>query len=187
MVRVKFKGLAMYKGICRSVVMAAAAGLLLGGCAKIDDRAMSLVASSADAILLVNGRVLVGSLQIRIDRSGALSVMEPEPPASETPVDTLSSATPPAAAQVVRASCAGRLRFTSTSTGIIDLRCNDSTATQLNVAMLSETRGYGYAETLGGTASLTFGLAPPIAKAYLVVPPGKRLHELPQSPFFELR
>ena len=37
-----------------------------------------------------------------------------------------------------------------------------------------------------GTVSLSFGLDPQSAKAYLIVPAGKRLQDLPKAPYFEL-
>ncbi len=159
-------------------------GLFVAACAKIDDKAMALVATSPDAILLVNGQLLFGALQIRIDHTGTLSVEQPLPAVQDPgkkPVAVASAEPMPA-----RFSCAGRFRYTATTAGSIDLHCNDGTALELNVAMITQTQGYGYGQSATGTVSLSFGLDPQSAKAYLIVPAGKRLQDLPKAPYFEL-
>ena len=178
-----FKGITMKQGLIARVVLVCM-GMTMAACAKIDDKAMSLVATSPDAILLVNGKLLFGALQIRIDHTGTLSVEQPL-------ATTQDPARAPAASSAVetrqlRASCAGRFRYTSSTAGSIDLHCTDGTSLELNVAMLTQTQGYGYGQSAAGTVSLSFGMSPQSAKAFLVVPPGKRLQELPSAPFFEL-
>jgi hypothetical protein len=88
---------------------------------------MALVASSADAIVLVNGQLHFGDLRIRTDRTGMLAVAVPEP---DKPPPTAPSsagfsvgndATTPSTAP--RASCAGRFRYVFTKAGVVDLRC----------------------------------------------------------------
>ncbi|MCF8168686.1 MAG: hypothetical protein K9K38_16005 [Rhodoferax sp.] len=168
----------------------------LAACALVDERAMWLVSTSAPAILLVNGQVLVGSLNIRIDHTGSLSVAHavPEPVAAATGPRTQAAAATAGTgvqaqavvAAIPRVSCVGQFRFVATTAGTVDVRCSDGTTAVLNVALLSERSGYGYGPSAGGPVSLTFGLEPQAAKAYLQVPPGKRLHELPKSPFFEV-
>lgn len=85
-----------------------------------------------------------------------------------------------------RTSCSGRFRYTSSTAGAIDLRCNDGTSVDLTVALLSATRGYGYGQNAAGPASMTFGLTPQAARAYLLVPTGKQLKDVAKAPFLEL-
>ena len=53
-------------------------------------------------------------------------------------------------------SCIGRLRYTATSTGAIDLRCSGGVIGDLKMTLLGETRGYGHGPTASGAASLVF-------------------------------
>ncbi len=162
-------------------IAAACTTLLLSACAMVDDKAQTLFATNTDAIALVNGQLLVGKLQLAIDHTGTLSLWQPDPgptiPASGAMVAETTG---------TRTSCTGRFRYSSTTAGSVDLRCNDGTSVELTVALLSETRGYGYGQNPTGPASMTFGLAPQAARAYLLVPAGKQLKELKKAPFFEL-
>ena len=173
------------RNIANTLMMACIAVLSVA-CAKIDDKAMSWVSSTSDAILLVNGRVMVGDVRFRIDHTGTLSVAQPEPPLKADEAAPPEADTTAVEAKEPMANCVGRFRYTSTTAGTVDLRCSDGTVAELLVVMLSEIRGYGYGQSAAGPVSLTFGLAPQVAKAYLRVPPGKRLKELAASPFFEL-
>lgn len=174
--------------LSRSVARAMVLGVVsaLAACALVDERAMWLVSSSAPAIAMVNGQVLVGSLNLRIDHTGSLAVAQPaaEPAPAVSPGGLAPGQAPAVAAPTV--SCVGQFRFIATTSGMVDLRCSDGTTTELNVALLSERSGYGYGQSASGPVSLTFGLEPQAARAYLLVPSGKRLRELPKSPFFEV-
>lgn len=132
--------------------------LVLGGCAMVNDKALRLFSSKANAFAIVNGQLLQGDMVFLPDRTGNLTLIADKGAIS---------------------SCSGQVRYESTTGGAIDLRCNDGTAAQLRYSLLSETRGYGYGPTtLGattGAASLTFGLSANQALAYLTVPADKKL------------
>jgi hypothetical protein len=162
------------------------ATLSLAACAWVDDKAMSMVASSADVLMVINGRLLLGELQLQIDHTGTLAVATPEPDKKPPVTPVSAAASKVAEPAVMKLSCAGQFRYTSTTAGAVDLRCNDGTSVDVGVAMLSSTRGYGYGQTAEGPVSMTFGLTPQAARSYLVVPPGKQLKTLPKSPFFEI-
>ena len=162
-----------------SVAALCAAGLL-SACAMVDDKAQALFASTSDAIALVNGQLLVGKLQIGIDHTGTLLLTQPVPVAAASGTQSAGTTSAP------RTSCSGRFRYTSSTAGAIDLRCNDGTSVDLTVALLSVTRGYGYGQNAAGPASMTFGLTPQAARAYLLVPAGKQLKDAAKAPFLEL-
>jgi len=83
---------------------------------------------------------------------------------------------------VVLSSCVGRFRYTGTTMGSMDLRCNNGATADLRMALMGETRGYGYGQTAtGGPASLTFGLSPAEARAHLTVPAGRQLVDRKES------
>ena len=140
----------------RSLWNMAAATMALGlaGCATVNDKALRLFSSEAQAFAIVNGQLLQGKLALLPDRTGNLSLT-----GSQEPIT----------------SCSGLTRYESSTAGSIDLRCNDGTAASLRYSLLSETRGYAYGVTAAGAASVTFGMAPAQAAAYLTVPPGKKL------------
>lgn len=131
-----------------------AAALLLCGCAKVNDTGLRLVSTSRDAYLVVNGQILAGNVLLVPDRTGRVSFADGQGSIS---------------------SCSGSLRYTATSSGEMDLRCNDGTQVALQYTLLSETRGYGYGATAQGVASVAFGLSDSDALAFLKVPPGKKI------------
>ena len=157
---------------------------LLSACAMVDDKAQSLFATTSDAIALVNGQLLVGKLQIGIDHTGTLLLTQPAP--APAPKTAASGTTATSADNTPRTSCSGRFRYTSSTAGAVDLRCNDGTTVELTIAMLSVTRGYGYGQSAVGPASMTFGLTPQAARAYLLVPAGKQLKDVAIAPFLDL-
>lgn len=135
----------------RSVLLLAGA-LLLGGCAAVNDITMRALATSAPALAVVGERVLTGEMLLYTDRSGKLQLRSESEP-------TLN--------------CMGTLRYAATSSGTVNLSCSDGRQAQLPFTALGETSGYS--GTAGGPTSLTYGLAPESARAWLTPPPGKRL------------
>jgi hypothetical protein len=128
--------------------------LLLVGCAKVNDTGLRLVSTKVDAYLIVNNQVLTGTVLLVPDRTGRVSF------ASE---------------KGAISSCSGAMRYTATLSGEIDLHCTDGSHLALKTTLISETRGYGYGNTVQGPASVVFGLSEQDARAYLTVPPGKTL------------
>jgi hypothetical protein len=142
--------------------IALALPLILGGCAMVNDRALRLFSSSANAYAIVNGQLLQGNMIFLPDRTGNLTLATDKGAITD---------------------CSGQVRYESTTGGSIDLRCSDGVTAQLRYSLLSETRGYAYgpatasaaAGAVTGAASLTFGLPAAQAVAYLTAPPGKKL------------
>jgi hypothetical protein len=127
----------------------------LAGCATVNDKALRLFSSKVPAYAVVNAQVLQGDMVLLPDRTGNLALT---------------------GGQGAISSCSGQVRYESTTGGTVDLRCNEGTALVLRYSLLSEARGYGYGAAAGGApASLTFGLPPAQAVAYLTVPAGKKL------------
>ena len=135
-------------------VLAAAVATM--ACARINDTGMWIFSSSAQATAIVNGQVLQGRVQLSPDRTGSVSLQ-----AEQT------------AEKVAISQCMGRLRYTSTAAGTMDLRCNDGAAAELVFSLIGETRGYAYGETSTGPVSLVFGLTPTESLAYLKPPSNK--------------
>jgi hypothetical protein len=172
-VRAAWLGLGLTMGLCTG---------LLSGCARMNDRGLRLFSTKVDATLIVNARLLQGELVLLPDRTGVMSVNLDAPGAGSTP----NILTAPAPRQP-EYSCSGQLRYTATSSGVIDVRCNDGAQAQLQFSLLSETQGYAY--VLSGTPgmSLVFGMSPTQAKAYLRPPEGKRLVLSPDEATLELK
>lgn len=126
--------------------------VLLGGCAALNDATMRALASSAPALAVIGERVYTGEMLLYTDRSGRLQLLSQAEP-------TLS--------------CIGTLRYTATTSGSVALSCSDGTQARLPFNALGETSGY--AGVAGGPISLSYGLAPDAARAWLTAPPGKRL------------
>ena len=175
----------------RASCLTLAAITVLAGCANLNDTGMAALASRGAAYAVINGQLLQGEMTLYPDRTGtlALRVDTDQVQYSSSPVDFPSTPVPVASLvdRPLLNSCLGRFRYTATAYGAIDLRCNDGSTSELHMAMIGETRGYGYGNTATGLASLTFGLAPTEARAHLTTPLGKQLQESSGAAGLEMR
>ena len=157
------------KMVCLTLVASAALGILCG-CAGLNDRGQRLLASKVVAYAIVNSQLVVGEMELFPSHTGTVTLR----------LETVPGKTP-------LTSCVGRFRYTGTTMGTIDLRCNDGTMADLNMALMGDTRGYGYGQTATGLASLTFGLTPADAVAHLTVPSNMQLLERTDTDGLELK
>ncbi|APW43137.1 hypothetical protein [Rhodoferax saidenbachensis] len=134
----------------------------LTGCAMIEDRTGRVFSSRAEAVVIIHNQVLHGNVAFAPDRTGTVEFS--------------------GGRGTVR-NCFGSIRYDGTTTGRVDLHCNDGSEAVIPFTLLSATRGYGYSPSATEPASLVFGLSNQYAKAYLAVPPGMRLVELPGRGF----
>jgi hypothetical protein len=148
----------------------------LSGCARVSETSLLVFSTLLPAVLVVDGQLLQGDMQLLPDRTGTLTVRSQRNAKALQPTE---------ASPLV--SCVGQLRYSATMNGVIDLRCNAGVETELRFNMLSATKGYAYGQTAQGPVSATFGLSARAARAYLTVPPGKQLVDTGEGYFFELR
>lgn len=134
------------------LLMMALAGL--SGCAKVHDVTMRVMATPAHALAVVRDTVLTGQVMLYTDRSATLELSA----SGERPLQ-----------------CMGHMRYTSTTAGVLNLRCSDGTVAQLDFSSLTETTGHGRGRLPDGTASFTYGLGADAARAWLVPPAGRQL------------
>lgn len=134
----------------RVLVSAGVLVLGLSGCADLSNLVVQLGSSRPSAILQVQGQRLDGTVTLSPDRTGTLSA-------------TAGYGEP--------RSCLGPLRFTSSTQGEVDLRCNDGTAAVLKFSLLTAVKGYAYGASHKGPVALTFGMMDDEAGAYLQAPP----------------
>lgn len=129
--------------------------LLLGGCAALNDATMRALATSAPALAVMGEQVLSGEVLLYTDRSATLQLR---------------------GAGEAGPSCMGSMRYTSSTGGTVHLRCSDGRQAQFNYTALGETSGHGSGRSSDAqSVSLSYGLPPEAARAWLVAPPGKRL------------
>jgi hypothetical protein len=145
------------KMVCFALVASAVLGQL-SGCAGLNDRGQRLLGSKVVAYAIVNGQLVTGEMELFTSHTGTVTLR----------LETVPGKTP-------LTSCVGRFRYTGTTMGTVDLRCNDGTVADLSMALMGDTRGYGYGQTAAGLASLTFGLTPADAMAHLTAPPNMKL------------
>lgn len=136
--------------------------LSLVSCAHVGDAGMTLMASSVGAVAVLQDTLLQGKVVLLTDRTGTVSL------AASAPATATASTVP-------RLSCTGRLYYTATNTGVINLRCNDGLVEGLAFTTVSATRGVAHGSTASGPLSLVFGMAPADAVASLTPPAGQRL------------
>jgi hypothetical protein len=126
--------------------------LSLAGCAKISDLSQKVLSTTAPALAVVNETLLSGEVEFFINRTGNVTLQADS-----------------------GLKCMGGLRYTASRNGSVNLQCSDGSDVKLEFAALSETRGHASGRGAQGPATLTYGLAPSDAAAYLVLPPGRRL------------
>ena len=134
----------------------------LAGCAVIEDRTGRVFSSRADAVVIIHNQALHGSVALAPDRTGTVDF---------------------SGGRGTIRSCFGSIRYSGTTTGRVDLHCDDGSEAVMPFTLLSATRGYAYSPSATEPASLVFGLSNQEARAYLAVPPGMRLVELPGRGF----
>jgi len=134
--------------------------LALAGCAKVNDQALRLFATKADVVGIVQGQLMLGQIELIPDRTAVVSLTSDQGPPFQ---------------------CTGAGRYTASSSGAIDLRCDNSTAVDLNFSLLSETRGFAYGTSTTLPVSLVFGMSHADARAYLMVPAGRTLILRPEE------
>jgi len=144
----------------------------MAGCAQINDAGLAIFSSTLPTVAVVDAQLLQGEIQLFPDHTGTV---------------TLRSGGAPDLGAAALTSCMGRLRYTSTTTGAIDLRCNGGVTADLKITLLGDTRGYGYGPTATGMASLTFGLSASETRAHLLVPANRKLVDHADSSYVELK
>lgn len=166
------------------------AGALLAGCADLNDTGLSALATRVSAFAIVNDQLLQGEMTLFPDHTGTLTLRTPDTPGAAIGFDGLNPEATPTPARVASAgaaSCVGRMRYASSTLAEMDLRCHDGSVAPVRLALIGETRGYGYGQTAIGQVSVTFGLRPTEARAHLTVPKGRQLLERTDSDALELR
>ena len=161
---------------------------LVAACADINDTGLAALATRVQAYAVVNEQLVQGEMTLYPNRTGTVNLRfgETEQQAPVSEFQTASPPKPPVERPILN-SCMGRFRYTSTTYGSIDLHCNDGSNADLRMALIGETRGYGYGHTAAGLASLTFGMAPTEARAHLTAPPGKQLLDSGTSSGLEMK
>ena len=186
----------------RPICLALAAGVAIGqlvACADINDTAMLALSTKVTAYAIVNDQLVQGDMTLFPDRSGTITLRSDLPsswwshitqdadPFAKQPQQPAPAPAPPPPGQSALSSCFGRMHYTASNMGTVDLHCNDGANTDVRVAMIGETRGYGYGQTAKGLSSLTFGMSPNEARAHLTVPAGKQLQERTDTTGLELK
>jgi hypothetical protein len=176
----------------RSHALASSATLALltlftqsSGCADLNDTGLSALATRVNAFAVVNGQLVQGEMTLYPDHTGTVALRAAVAQSTGDGVDLNAPAKP--LQDPILNSCLGRFHYTASNYGAIDLRCNDGSASDLRMALIGETRGYGYGQTASGLTSLTFGMGPGEARAHLTVPPGKQLLETGSASGLEMR
>jgi hypothetical protein len=158
---------------------------LLAGCADLNDLGLAALSYKVPAYAIVDEQLVQGELVLFPNHTGTVTLR-----AEVAPVEAqaaVAGGMPKPTLKPAITSCVGRLRYTETTAGVIDLRCNDGATADLKMSLIGETRGYGYGYTANGLASVVFGFTPVEARAHLTVPPGKQLLERAEGGGLELK
>ena len=148
------------KRALRPLILACTAVLALCGCASVGEKLDGWLASSTQASAAVGARVLLGQVSFTREREASV---------------TLQSNAGPSL------TCFGPLRCNASTAGWIDLACSNGQAVRVSFQSLSALSGTGRGLLGGSEFSLTFGLEPEQAAAFLEVPV-ERLVDSPDKP-----
>lgn len=124
------------------------------GCARVNDMGKRLMASSMNAVAVVNETLLEGEVTVLMDRTGRLHL---------------------AAGSQSGLSCRGEMQYTATRTGVINLRCSDGTDSRLSFAALNDISGHASGSNANGPVTLAFGMETTAAAVYLSLPAGQHV------------
>ena len=149
----------------------------LTGCADLNDTGLAALSYKVPAYAIVDEQLVQGEMVLFPDHTGTITLR----------ADVEAGVASKLANKPAMTSCVGRLRYTATTAGVIDLRCNDGAIADLRMALIGDTRGYGYGYTAKGLASAAFGFTPVEARAHLTAPPGKQLLERTEGGGLELK
>ena len=169
--------------ILLTLVASVVAGLL-AGCADLNDTGLAALSYKVPAFAIVDEQLVQGEMVLFPDHTGTITLRAEVAPAT-TATEATGAHRP--VGKPVLTSCVGRMRYTGTTAGVMDLRCNDGAIADLRMALIGDTRGYGYGYTGAGLASVVFGFTPIEARAHLTVPPGKQLLERTEGSGLELK
>jgi hypothetical protein len=164
-------------------LFAGVVAVLLAGCADLNDTALAAVSYKVQSYAIIDEQLVQGEMVLFPDHTGTITLRAEFPGGGAAPVTTA----PRADGKPAKTSCVGRLRYTATTSGVVDLRCNDGAIADLRMALIGDTRGYGYGYTATGLASVAFGFTPVEARAHLTVPPGRQLLERTEGGGLELK
>ncbi len=154
-------------------LLASAMAVLLAGCADLNDTGLAALSYKVPAYAIVDEQLVQGEMVLFPDHTGTIT-LRADADASTAP-SVQAGGAPKSSNKPALTSCVGRMRYTATTAGVIDLRCNDGAIADLRLALIGDTRGYGYGTTGAGLASVAFGFTPIEVRAHLTVPPGKQL------------
>ena len=157
----------------------------LTGCADLNDTGLAALSYKVPAYAIVDEQLVQGEMVLFPDHTGTITLRAEAIPAAAPSVDTVAASR--SANKPAMTSCVGRLRYTATTAGVIDLRCNDGSIADLRMALIGDTRGYGYGYTATGLSSAAFGFTPVEARAHLTAPPGRQLVERTEGGGLELK
>ena len=129
--------------------MAMAIAMAMSGCAMVGEKVGGWLSSNSEALAVVDGRILRGQANFAKEREATFQLQTQDAPAL---------------------SCFGALRFTATTTGVIDLSCNDGRGVAVAFQSLGPISGTGQGLLGNAAFALTYGLSPERAAAYLAVP-----------------
>ena len=138
------------QGDCRTARRALACmALCVSGCTTVDETALAMFASNAQASALFAGRVMLGNASFTRAREGTLQLQSVDAPGL---------------------ACFGPMRLTASSSGVANMSCSDGQTVAIPFQVLSPLRGAGRLQVGGVDYALTYGLAPDMAAAFLGLP-----------------
>ena len=123
--------------------------LSLSGCSSVTEKVTGWLSSNVDAIGVLDGKILRGKATFPNEREATLQLQSRDIPSL---------------------SCLGALRYTATSSGVVNFTCNDGSTSMVPFQSRSVLSGVG--RGLAGKAefALTYGLSIEKAASFLALP-----------------
>lgn len=121
----------------------------LSGCASVNEKVTQWLSSGVDAIAMVDGKILRGKASFSSEREATLQLQSSDRPSL---------------------TCFGALRYTATTSGVVDFSCNDGRTLTTPFQSLSLLSGVGRGSVGNAEFALTYGLPPQKAASFLGLP-----------------
>lgn len=123
--------------------------LSLTGCASVNEKVTGWLSSNVEAIGVFDGKILRGKATFPSEREATLHLQSNDIPSL---------------------SCLGALRYTATSSGVVDFSCNDGRFGMVPIQSRSVLSGVGRGWVGKAEFTLTYGLPVERAASFLALP-----------------
>ncbi len=151
----------VFAATSRASVLTMVTALLFTGCASVTEKTTGWLSSNSQVFGTVGGQILRGEANFVREREATFQLQSGVVMQADQSDVTVKSAS--------NLSCFGRMHYTATSSGVVNLACSDGRTFVLVFTSLSPVSGMARDVSGSSDFALTYGLPPEKAAGYLAV------------------